>query len=223
MSKQNSIPKIAPSILSSNFCKLESEILAIYEAGADLIHLDIMDGHFVPNLTFGLPVVESIKKVSKLPLDAHLMVMNPDDYIESFARLGVKYFSFHTEAVHHHHRTIQKIKSTGMKAGIAINPGTPISSIFDLLTELDFVLIMSVNPGFSGQKFIDFCIKKVQALNDIRAEKDLKFEIEIDGGIDAETIKPVISAGIDIVVSGAYIFQNKDYKAAIENLKRDRN
>ncbi|HOH46853.1 MAG TPA: ribulose-phosphate 3-epimerase, partial [Candidatus Cloacimonadota bacterium] len=147
-------PKIAVSVLSADFSKLGEEIEALNKKGADMLHLDIMDGHYVPNLSFGMPIVQAVSKLSSLPLDAHLMVTNPEDYVDSFAKLGVQYFSFHQETVFHSHRLVQRIKQLGMKAGIALNPATPLCSMDEILSELDFVLIMSVNPGYSGQSFI---------------------------------------------------------------------
>ena len=210
--------KIAPSLLSANFSRLDEEIESITNAGADILHLDIMDGHFVPNLTFGTPIINAISKISKLPLDAHLMVTNPDVYIEPFAELGVSYFSFHIETVLHSHRLIQKIKQRGMKVGIALNPGTSVSLITDILPDVDFVLVMSVNPGFSGQKYIENCLNKIVYLNDFRVKHGLSFEIEIDGGVCEDNIVSIIEAGADIVVAGSYVFGSSDYKCAIESL-----
>jgi ribulose-phosphate 3-epimerase len=213
------MPLIAPSLLCADFSRLSQEIATVTTAGADMLHLDIMDGHFVPNLTFGNPVVRDIIKVSTIPTDAHLMVANPGDYIAPFAQAGVSYFSFHIEATAHSHRIIEKIKSHGMKAGVAINPGTSLYTIIDTLPDIDFVLIMSVNPGFAGQKFIPSAIEKIKFLHAYRVEKKLSFLIEIDGGISDKNISSVVSAGIDIVVAGSYIFADDDYQKKIWSLK----
>ena len=210
--------KIAPSILASNFCKLSQELEAITNANASIIHLDIMDGHYVPNLTFGLPVVQAIAKEAKLPLDAHLMVLNPDTYVDTFAELGVEYFSFHPETVFHPDGLIQKIKTRKMKAGIAINPGTSVNCIVELLYCVDFVLVMTVNPGFTGQKFITSTVSKIKYLDEFRKLHKLKYEIEVDGGINFDTIKHLTPYNVDIVVAGAYIFHSKDYGEAIRTL-----
>jgi len=210
---------IAPSILSSDFTKLAEELQAITSAGADLLHLDIMDGHYVPNLTFGFCLIEAIRKVSSLPLDAHLMVTNPSDYIDRLAALGITYCSFHPETVFHPHRLVIQIKDQGLKAGLAINPGIPVSSVSDLLSELDFVLLMSVNPGYSGQSFIPHVLDKVSQLKSEIRSRHLSVQIEVDGGINQTNAPALIRAGADILVSASYIFSAADYSQAIRNLK----
>lgn len=216
---QRNTVKIAPSVLSSDFSRLAEEIKAIESAGADIIHLDIMDGHYVPNLTFGFVIVETIAKLTKLPLDAHLMVSNPQDYIERMAKLGVSYLSFHPETVDNPKQLIAQIKEQGMKAGAALNPAIPVSAIDELLPYLDFVLLMSVNPGYSGQKYMPVVVNKIQQLKDIMLNKELSFQIEVDGGIN-DTIAPeLISAGADIIVSASYIFSHVDYATAIRSLR----
>jgi len=211
--------KIAPSILSSDFGRLAEEIKAIETAGADILHLDIMDGHYVPNLTFGYAIVETIAKLTKLPLDAHLMVTNPQDYVDRMAKLGVKYLSFHPDTVFHPHRLISAIKDNGMLAGVALNPGIPVSTIEELLPELDLVLLMSVNPGYSGQKFIPVVTEKIIQLKDYMQKRKLSFLIEVDGGINDQNAQELISAGADILVSASFIFNHPDYASAIRSLR----
>lgn len=210
---------IAPSVLSADFRRLAEEIKAVEKAGADILHLDIMDGHYVPNLTFGSVIIETIKQVSSLPLDAHLMVTNPGDYVVNLAKLGVKYFSFHPETDYHPHRLITYIKDNGMFAGVALNPGTPISTIDELLSELDFVLLMSVNPGYSGQQFIPSVINKVRELKSNINLQNLPTLIEVDGGVNNVNVLDLIDAGTDIIVSASYIFSQSDYCHAITSLR----
>jgi len=209
---------IAPSLLSADFGRLNAEIAELQTYGVEMFHLDIMDGHFVPNLTFGLPVIKSIARVAKVPLDAHLMVTNPHEYISPLADAGVSLFSFHIEVAHHSHRLVHTIKQKGMKAGIALNPGTPVTTVYDLLTDVDFILIMSVNPGFSGQSFIQQSLRKISALTEYRASHSLGFEIEVDGGVNSDLIKSIVNAGADIVVASSFIFDAEDRETALRNL-----
>ena len=209
---------VAPSILSADFGKLNAEITAICEAGCDLIHVDVMDGHFVPNLTIGPVVVESVAKVATKPLDVHLMVENNTFFVDLFAPLKPEYITFHIEEEKHPHRLIQKIKSLGIKAGVVLNPSTNPIIIDYLIEDLDMVLLMSVNPGFGGQKFIPNVIKKAKQLKKMINEINPNCLIEVDGGVNDKNIHDLKEAGVDVVVAGSYIFKN-DYKKAIESLK----
>ena len=178
--------KIAPSILSADFSKLGEEIIAVEKGGADYIHVDVMDGHFVPNITIGPLIVEAIRPITKLPLDVHLMIENPDQYIEAFAKAGADYITVHVEACRHLHRTVQNIKSFGIKAGVVLNPATPVESIQHIIGDIDMVLLMSVNPGFGGQKFIPEVLPKIRKVKEMAEQKGLDIEIEIDGGVNSE-------------------------------------
>lgn len=210
---------IAVSILSADFSRLADEISQL--ESADFIHLDLMDGHFVPNLSFGYPLVSCIRDLTDKPLDAHLMVTNPQDYVEGLARLGVGWFCFHQETVYHSHRLIQQIKAHGMKAGIALNPATPINTLDSILADLDYVLVMSVNPGYSSQTFIPVAIDKIKELVQIRENRNLDFLIEVDGGVNAQTAPALRDAQTDILVSASYIFGSKDYDKSINTLRGD--
>ncbi len=216
---QESKVLIAPSLLSSDFSRLAEEISALETAGADILHLDIMDGHYVPNLTFGFVIAQSVAKHTKLPLDAHLMVTNPADYVERLAKLSIRYFSFHPETVFHPHRLIAAIREHGMKAGAALNPGSPLGVLDELLPELDFVLLMSVNPGYSGQNFVPAVKEKVVNLKNKIRDLNLNLLIEVDGGINDKIAPELIKAGADIIVSASYIFNHSDYAAAIRSLR----
>lgn len=209
--------QIAASVLSCDFGNLEKELQAV--GSADMLHLDVMDGHFVPNLSFGQPLIKKIRQLSPLPLDAHLMVTNPAEYVDPLADLGVNWLSFHQECEYHVHRLVQRIKDRGMKAGIALNPAAPISTLECILPELDYVLLMSVNPGFSGQKFIPFVLEKVRQLKSWIEEKQLSTLIEVDGGVNSDNSAALISAGADILVSASHIFQSPNYSETIRSLR----
>lgn len=211
--------KIAPSILAANFSKLAEEVVEVEKAGAELIHIDVMDGHFVPNITMGPIVVEALRPVTKLPLDVHLMIENPDAYIEDFAKAGADYITVHVEACKHLHRTIQLIRSFGVKPGVVLNPHTSIEQIKHVLEDIDMVLFMTVNPGFGGQKFIHSVIPKVKQLSDIIKEQGLSIEIEIDGGINEETIVPCVQAGATIFVAGSAIYNEENRAEALQRIK----
>lgn len=211
--------KIAPSILSADFAKLGEEVKEVEAGGADLIHVDVMDGHFVPNITIGPLIVEALRPVTNLPLDVHLMIENPDQYVEAFAKAGADYITIHVEATRHLHRSIQLIKSFGLKAGVVLNPHTPVESIQHVLEDVDLVLLMTVNPGFGGQKFIESVIPKIRQLSEMIRERDLHVEIEIDGGINEETIIPCVEAGATIFVAGSAVYNQPDRAAAIETIR----
>lgn len=211
--------KIAPSILSADFSRLGEEIKDVELGGADYIHVDVMDGHFVPNITIGPLIVEAIRPVTKLPLDVHLMIENPDQYVEAFAKAGADYITVHVEACRHLHRTIQNIKSYGVKAGVVLNPATPVESIQHVIEDVDMVLLMSVNPGFGGQKFIPSVFPKIKQVREMADEKGLDIEIEIDGGVNEETAKLCIEAGANVLVAGSAVYNQPDRKKAIEALR----
>jgi ribulose-phosphate 3-epimerase len=209
--------KLAPSILSADFSKLGDEIRSVEKAGADWLHVDVMDGHFVPNLTIGPVVVEAIRPLTKLPLDCHLMVSRPENWVEGFAKAGADTITVHAEATHHLDRLLHQIQDHGCKAGVSINPGTSLAMIEEVLDIIDLVLVMSVNPGFGGQKFIDTTISKVERLAEVRGNR--KFLIEIDGGINASNIGMLTKAGVDVFVAGSAIFGAKDRSKAVAEMR----
>lgn len=212
--------KIAPSILSADFSRLGDEVRAVATAGADYIHVDVMDGHFVPNITIGPPVVEAVRKVTDLPLDVHLMIETPDRYIPDFAKAGADIIVVHAEATVHLHRTIQLIKSLGKKAGVSLNPATPLSVLEYVLDELDLVLLMTVNPGFGGQSFIEACLPKIQALRAMLDRRGCDAELEVDGGVKIDNIDRIAHAGANVFVAGSAVFGSQDYEETIKELKR---
>lgn len=214
--------QISPSILSADFSKLGDEVKEICELGADYIHVDVMDGHFVPNISFGAGVMKSLNEVSSVPYDVHLMIEDPDKYLDTFVTDNTEFITVHQEASVHLDRTIEHIKSLGngrIKAGVSLNPATPVDILSCIIDKVDLVLIMSVNPGFGGQKFIPQSIDKVRELSRIREEKNLKFLIEVDGGVNGDNAHLLKEAGADILVAGSYIFKSGDRKKAIESIK----
>ncbi len=211
--------KIAPSILSADFARLYEEIKAVEEAGADYIHIDVMDGHFVPNITFGPIIVKTVKKITDLPLDVHLMISEPDKFIDAFIDAGADILTIHAETSVHLHRSLQKIRFKGKKVGVSLNPATPLNVLKYVLDILDLVLIMTVNPGFEAQEFIYSIIPKIKELRSEIDRRGLKCEIEVDGGINMDTIYIASSAGADVFVSGSAIFYSKDYKDTIKRMR----
>jgi len=210
---------ISPSLLAADFGNLERDIHMINQSQADWFHLDIMDGIFVPNISFGFPVMKFIKKHAQKPLDVHLMITDPDRYIDDFYQAGANILTVHLEACNHLHRTVQKIKSLGIKAGVTLNPHTPVHLLKDIIAEVDLVLIMSVNPGFGGQKFIPNALEKVKELKQLIKEKKSNALIEVDGGVDHTNAKSLIKAGCDVLVAGSYIFKSKNPQKTIKGLK----
>ena len=211
---------IAPSILSCDFARLGEEIKAVEDAGADWIHVDVMDGHFVANITLGPMIVEACRKATKLPLDVHLMIENPDNYIQAFADAGANLISVHVETCSHLNRTVRSIRERNVRPGVVLNPTTPLSSIEWILEYVDYVLILSVNPGFGGQEFIPNSLDRVKDLRSMIDEKGLDVLIEIDGGVNERTIKDISLAGVNVFVAGSAIFNSKDYKESIDMLKK---
>jgi ribulose-phosphate 3-epimerase len=210
---------IAPSLLAANFLRLEDECKMVNESEADWLHLDVMDGRFVPNISFGLPVISQVTRVSKKPCDVHLMILEPERYVEAFKEAGADHVSVHIEACPHLHRNIQQIKALGMKAGVAVNPHTTIASLQDILGDVDIVLLMSVNPGFGAQSFIPHTLDKIRALRRIIDDNKLDVKIEIDGGVTVANAKEIIDAGADVLVAGNTVFASKNPKETILQLK----
>ena len=210
---------ISPSLLSADFGNLQRDIEMVNSSEADWFHIDVMDGMFVPNISFGFPVIQAIKKHAKKPLDVHLMIADPDRYLEDFKKAGADVLTVHYEACNHLHRTVQKIKSLGMGAGISLNPHTPVHLLEDILPETDLILLMSVNPGFGGQKFIENTYKKVSELKSMIQKSGAKTLIEIDGGVDSSNARKLIDSGADVLVSGSFVFKSDDPATTISNLK----
>jgi ribulose-phosphate 3-epimerase len=215
------VKKIAPSILSADFSRLGDEVRAVERGGADVIHVDVMDGHFVPNITIGPLVVQGLKKLTSLPLDVHLMIENPEQYIEAFAQVGSDWITFHAEACSHPKRVIKKIRQLNVRPGVVLKPATPLKTLFPLLEDLDLVLIMSVNPGFGGQSFIPSTLKKISRLKKLIDENRYPLEIEVDGGVKIENIREVSKAGGDVFVVGTGIFKTDNYGETIKKLREE--
>ena len=212
--------EVAPSILAADFSALGDAVRAVESAGARLLHVDVMDGHFVPNISIGVPVVASLRKATRLTLDVHLMIENPEQYIGAFAEAGANWITVHQEATVHLNRTLDQIREQGCRAGVAINPATPVSTLSEVLPDVDLVLVMSVNPGFGGQHFLEGSVSKISELRDLRSRYDKQFRIEVDGGIGPETAARVVRAGAEILVAGTSIFHTQDPVAAVHELQR---
>lgn len=212
-------PLVAPSILSANFANLEKDIEMINQSQADWIHVDVMDGHFVPNISFGMPICEAVSKIARKPLDVHLMITHPERYLEAFRNAGAQHITVHYEACTHLHRTLTHIKELGCKAGVALNPHTPVQVLEDILTEVDIVLLMSVNPGFGGQKFIPQTYQKISKLKQLLAANRTQTFIEIDGGVSTSNAGSLLAAGADVLVAGSFVFSSGNPTQTISNLK----
>ncbi|HEU5450916.1 MAG TPA: ribulose-phosphate 3-epimerase [Terriglobales bacterium] len=210
--------ELAPSILASDFAHLADQVQAAEAGGATVLHVDVMDGHFVPNITIGTPVVASLRKATKLPLDCHLMIENPDEYIPAFAEAGADWISVHQEACIHLNRSLHLIRSHGAKVGVVINPATPVDTLSEVLDIVDYVLVMSVNPGFGGQKFIPGALKKIMRLAELRQARNLNFRVEVDGGVALDTVQDIVRAGAELLVAGSAVFGGKDPAANAQRL-----
>lgn len=210
---------IAPSILSADFNRLGEEVVSVVEAGADWIHVDVMDGRFVPNITIGIPVVAALRRITDVPLDVHLMIVEPERYVEAFVEAGADIVTVHVEASNHLHRTLQQIRQAGARAGVVLNPHTPLQTIEHVLDELDMVLLMSVNPGFGGQSFIESALPKTEALRTMAERRGLPLDIEIDGGVKTDNIRRIASAGANIFVAGSAVFGQADYAATLQAMR----
>lgn len=211
--------QLFPSLLAADFLHLDQELSALEDAGVDGVHFDVMDGQFVPNISVGLPVLNAVRRGTTLPIDVHLMIEDPGVYVQHFIDYGADMISVHVEATSHIHSVIQKIKDGGAKAGVVINPGTPVSTIEPILAFVDYVLVMTVNPGFGGQVFIERCLDKVRMLAQLKASQQLDFDIEVDGGINADTVAQALDAGATMLVTGSYFFHQPDYRQATQQLK----